>query len=330
MKKLILILLAISSTSYFVTIAQENKEISKSEKKIFIILLNDGNQHKGEILSDDGREILILSEKIGKVYIEKSKVKEIKEFKEEVAVLYEGELIEESPFTTRYAFTSNALPIKKGVNYAMVNLYGPEVHFAVSDRLSLGVMATWLASPIGFNIKYTIPTKNKNLNFAFGSILASSGYFNNSNGYGGLGWGTITYGNRTNNMSFSAGYGSIGNFSNSSKYRGGALFSLGAIKKIGKKVSFIFDSMLSFTEKRETNTFYPTSIFDVNGNDITVYDPITETKMVQNFAFFLMPGVRFQMSDKKAFQVSMAGVRNVHGNDVTSFPIPMCSWFFKL
>ena len=30
----------------------------------------------------------------------------------------------------------------------MIGLQGPEVHFAVSDNLSLGIMATWIASPL--------------------------------------------------------------------------------------------------------------------------------------------------------------------------------------
>jgi hypothetical protein len=39
----------------------------------------------------------------------------------------------------------------------------------------------------------------------------------------------------------------------------------------------------------------------------------------------LMPGMRFQRSESKAFQISLAGVIT----DDMSFPLPMASWFFR-
>jgi hypothetical protein len=38
-----------------------------------------------------------------------------------------------------------------------------------------------------------------------------------------------------------------------------------------------------------------------------------------------MPGMRFQRSEAKAFQISLAGVIT---QDM-SFPFPMASWFYK-
>jgi hypothetical protein len=38
-----------------------------------------------------------------------------------------------------------------------------------------------------------------------------------------------------------------------------------------------------------------------------------------------MPGMRFQRSESKAFQISLAGVIT----DGMSFPLPMASWFYK-
>jgi len=60
--------------------------------------------------------------------------------------------------------------------------------------------------------------------------------------------------------------------------------------------------------------------------EITSYEEEYKT----NLAFFLMPGMRFQKTDDKAFQVSLAGVINIFGDQTNSFPVPMCSWFFKL
>ena len=47
------------------------------------------------------------------------------------------------------------------------------------------------------------------------------------------------------------------------------------------------------------------------------------------FALFLMPGMRFQTKENKAFQVSLAGVAVFDHGENNSFPIPMCTWFYK-
>lgn len=83
-----------------------------------------------------------------------------------------GQYIQAGPFSTRYSFTTNALPIVKGENYALVNLYGPEVHFALSDQFSLGVMSTWIASPLILAAKYSLKTNNELLNFSVELLLA--------------------------------------------------------------------------------------------------------------------------------------------------------------
>ncbi len=304
----------------FSSIQAQTDTTSSIPKKI--IVLSSGDEIVGKIISDDGREILIISDKVGKLYIAKSQIREIKDM-EEMKEISNGDYMLEGPFTTRYAFTTNALPLKRNVNYAMINLYGPEIHFAVTNRLSLGIMSTWIGSPMALDAKFTFPTADKKLNFALGTILGTSGYILKGKGYGGLGWGTMTYGGRIDNISFSAGYGFIGNFDNATKYHGGPMFSFAAIKRIGKKTSFIFDSMISITKGNETkSSFY----YDQYGN----YVQSVTTTPVTNTFFFLMPGVRYQKTENKAFQVSLAGVINMRGSNSTSFPMPMCSWFYKL
>ena len=216
----------------------------------------------------------------------------------------------------------------------MVNLFGPEIHFATSDRFSLGVMTTWIGSPLAFNAKYSFKSKYEKLNFAVGSIIGTSGYIGSGNGYGGLSWLTATYGDRINNLSLSAGYGGAGFINNTSRNTGGPLFSIAGIHSIGKGISFIFDSMFSITKRTQSTPVYSSTLTEVDyGNGfIDSYYEITsyEEEYKTNLAFFLMPGMRFQKTDDKAFQVSLAGVINIFGDQTNSFPVPMCSWFFKL
>ena len=275
--------------------AQELETDSTSKEKVYyLIKKSDGNELYGYIISDDGREILLETKTIGKVYINKSDIKEIININHTVIENY-GEFRETGPFTTRYYFTNNALPIKKGEDYAMINLYGPEVHFSLSDNFSLGVMATWIASPIALASKYCFNTKGKT-HVAIGTILGSSGYIDQGDAMGGLHWLTISRGDRMSNISISAGYGYIYN----NNFQDAFFIGIGGITPVGKKASFIFDSM-------------------------TILNPST-----YNATLIFMPSMRFNQSYEKAFQIALAGVVNIESDgDVTSFPVPMVSWLRK-
>jgi hypothetical protein len=198
------------------SIKAQTDTLKTNEKALYLVVKTDGNEFYGFILEDDGREILLETKTIGKIYINKSEISKIEKV-EDVSYNESGDAEykdhrEEGAFTTRYYFTTNALPIKKKDNYALIHLYGPEVHFAVSDNFSIGVMATWIASPIAVAMKYSFNSTGKT-HLAFGTILGSSGYLFNASGFGGLHWATITHGDRKANISFSAGYSYVGGVS---------------------------------------------------------------------------------------------------------------------
>tara|TARA_B100000768_G_scaffold63521_1_gene61453 strand:- start:1841 stop:3010 length:1170 start_codon:yes stop_codon:yes gene_type:complete len=181
---------------------------STNSKKLVLITKNNGGEFIGEIISDDGREILLMTTTIGKIYINKSDISGITLVDEKSTNKVGGEFRAEGPFTTRYFFTNNSLPLKKNEHYAMIQLYGPEVHFSVSDKLSLGIMASWIASPIALASKLCLYSKN-NIHISLGNILGNSGYIEQGKIFGGLHWLTITKGDRMKNFSFSAGYGYV-------------------------------------------------------------------------------------------------------------------------
>ncbi len=319
---LVLFLLFIGITS-----AQTNTSDSIKSSVQSVITKHDGTEYVGTIISDDGRELLITTKALGKIYIPKSEVKSIVKEVDTKSIVY-GEYQSAGPFTTRYAFTNNALPIKKGENYAMVNLYGPEVHFAVSDHLNVGIMSTWLASPLVLALKYSFKTEESKVNYSLGTMIGTSGYLNNWEGYYGLHWGSLTLGDRKNNVTCSAGYTYLQsggtnynpqlNLNEPTKLTHGPILSMAGIIKVGAKASFVFDSMISYLNHESTTVSY---------DHIT--SQATYTSAQHATALFIMPGMRFQSTDKKAFQISLAGVTVFSKNDKTSFPFPMCTWFYK-
>ncbi|MBI3136638.1 MAG: hypothetical protein HYZ14_18325 [Bacteroidetes bacterium] len=336
-------------------------DTAKAEQ-LYAITKTDGTEYIGTILSDDGREVLINTAALGKIYIIKSDIKSIVKIDGETDFV-RGEYSPGGPFSTRYAFTTNALPIKRGENYALINLYGPEVHFAVSDHLNVGIMSTWIASPLVLALKYSAKTKTKNVNLSLGTLLGSSGYLNNFRGFGGLHFANITFGSREQNITFSAGYAYYksggemygpdqeGTFYNGNQYYAvgdyhlkpathGPVFSIAGITKVGSKASFVFDSMVGVFSKRIFNTA-TTELTAPYYNAVTgAYTEgqykhvVTEDKAVST-ALFIMPGMRFQTTENRAFQVSLAGVSIFRGRGYEgykksySFPLPMLSWFVR-
>jgi len=336
------------------------------DTQLYVVTKNDGAEYIGIILSNDAREVLLKTDKLGEIYIAKSDIKSIVKI-EDTKSIVNGEFYSSGPFTTRYAFTTNALPMKKDENYMMLNLYGPEVHFTVSDHFNLGIMSTWVGSPLVLAAKYTIKTKDEKVNLSLGTLFGSSGYINSFKGFGGLHFANITFGDTKGNITFAAGYGYLqsGNESYNNlapgiyytdepyfpyDYTGtgekapakkGIIFSVAGITKIGKKASFVFDSMIGsfkFGDNTESMleitpvVYLPEYIPGKYKHTITY----VENRVT---ALFLMPGIRIQTSETRAFQVSLAGVvvsykdRNYNSNGSTSneshsFPLPMASWFF--
>ncbi len=214
MKHLIALVLIFTVGFYAKSYAQDTTAQATDTSKLYLVKKTDGGEFYGHILADDGREILLLTKKIGKIYISKSDIAEIVLLTtEEVQKLRDApyqDYRNSGPYTTRYYFTTNALPIKKNEHYAMLHLYGPEVHFAVADGFSVGVMTTWIGSPIAAAAKYTLFSKNKN-SMSVGTIIGSSGFLFNGKGFGGLHFATYTRGVPGKNMSISAGYGHVSN-----------------------------------------------------------------------------------------------------------------------
>jgi hypothetical protein len=337
MKNLLLFLILCCS---FMTHAQVAK--SEGDTLKYLIIRNNGIEYVCQILSDDGRELLISTQQLGRLYIPKSEVKSIT-LVDQQTDFKAGEYLGTGVFTTRYQFTTNAFPIKKGENYALINLYGPEVHFGIMPNLSVGIMATWIASPIALALKYTIPTQNPLLNFGVGTIMASTGYLNQAKGYGGLHWGMATYGTRRSNATLSLGYGYFNSgfsFTNQDFYYQpgtyAAVFSQGAysfpipemltyenevgnfkspiigisgIAAVSKKASFIWDVMIIGGNKRKVFDGQQVDYFyDPNTgqpSSVVYNDPFIEVKST-NMVF--MPGMRFQKDENKAFQVTLAGI----------------------
>ncbi len=325
----LILLLAVTSISF----AQPD-----NTKKV--VQLTNGNEYIGTIISDDGREMLFESTSVGKIYIKKTDIKSISNFKEDDFVILNEVKVKSNPFSTRYSFTTNALPIKKRENYYMINLWGPEFHIAVADNFNVGIMTSWIGSPFALAAKYSFQTKNPKLNFSIGEIAGNGGYIDPQSLIS-LSFGNCTYGDRDRNFTLGVGYGvfdfnqemyrpgtyysTVGNPYPSIQYTKrpatkGFIGSVGMNLRLSEKTSFIFDSMFG-------------SMNTVNSVDNWFFDPNSQSstavvlEMRESKPFFIfMPGLRINQGDGKAFQVCVAGA-NFEGQTI---PMPYVTWFRKL
>lgn len=223
----LLIFLAFKSVDSF-------SQTANADTSLFVIRTVNGAEYLAKVISDDGREVFVETNTVGKLYLKKNDIVLMQKVVNKVDVqdkieagTYKKPKTPEDIFTTRYIFTTNALPISKGANYAMTNIHGPEIHFSVTDRLNVGIMTTWIGSPLILASKYTFKKSESKVNFALGTLLGTSGFLNQGRGYMGLHWGTVTLGDRENNISFSAGaaYFNIGNETSRITNKGYGIYS---------------------------------------------------------------------------------------------------------
>ena len=287
----------------------------------YLIVKTDGQELTGKIISQDAREVLLETKTIGLVAIPKLNIKEIRLLKKE-EIKGDGVYNPDQPFATRYFITTNGLPIAKGDMYAQLNLFGPEIQYGVTDDFGIGVMTTWGATPIVLSAKYS-KNVGKNLNVGAGALLGT-GSWTWPDFYLALPFGVITYGDRKNNINVSLGYGAVGykeevynpltmDYEMKRKNDGRTLISIAGMVTVNRKVTFVFDTFI-----------VPDDGGDIGGIAL------------------IMPGLRFQTTPNRAFQIGFAGVvsttsyldpntnKKVVDRETIPLPIPMLTWFRKL
>lgn len=334
------VLLAILLVSLFghISMAQTESEAKKIKYKI---IKQNGSSFIGKIVSRDAREILVLTEDVGLVYIPKHEV-------DEIIVIEEGDPeVTGGLFATRYFLTTNGFAIKKGDNYVQWNLFGPDFQFGVADNFTLGIMTSWVGMPIIGTAKYSTQFGDK-LSGGLGFLGGTGSWAFPEYGLA-LPFGFLSVGDRINNLNFSAGYGWL--FSERSEYsyiiknipteystnsydydnvqyndvEGRALFSLAGMFRINDKYSFVFDSFLMTAGmEREEEELHET--YNDRTNKVTYS---LRTRAVKTYPLLVLsPGLRFQANEKSSFQFGFVGI-HLEGEFVP-VPVPMVQWFKRI
>jgi hypothetical protein len=237
-------------------------------------------------------------------------------------------------FSTRYFITTNGLPIKKGETYALWSLLGPDFQFGVSDNVGLGVITTWIGTPLIGSAKLSIPINNE-WNAGLG-ILLGTGSWSWPDFALALPYGVLSYGDRVKNINLSFGYGGLtykvdeydiitDRSSSRRESEGNFLFSIAGMAKVGRTLSLVFDSFIVPRSGTYVVSEYYSDWDEVTGEYIEGYRDVTKKRY--SIALFI-PGVRIQTNQRGAFQFGFAGIR-AEGQTI-GVPFPMVQWFRKL
>ncbi len=266
---------------------------SSSLGKTFEVILKDNSTYTGKMIRLAGGDIIIHTKALGDITIPKLQIQTINEVPSNQEEIDSAHL-EDNAFATRYFMSTNGLPAEAGQTYIRWNWFGPDVQYAVSDQLTIGLMATWIGAPLLGDIKVSIPLA-KDLNLGVG-VVAGTGLWVFPEFKLALPFGALTYGDRRNNITFSGGYGYVNTGTNSG---GRMIYSAAGMLHLSKKVSIVFDS------------------FILPGN-----------KSDNDYAGLFLPGLRIQSSNRSAFQFGYMAVSTINGT--SQVPIPMAQWFRKL
>ncbi len=289
MKKLVFILFFFISLNQILAQSMDENVQLPDTTKTYLVVKNDGSEYVGKLLKNDEREVLIETQTIGRLFIPKYEIKKIEEISEK-DVSKRGYYGAET-YSTRYFITTNGLSIDKGDNYVLMNLYGPDIQFAVKNNFTLGGMTTWMGIPIIGSVKKSFNLSDKT-SVALG-VLAGTASWVKYNAGGMLAYGAFTLGDRKANLTLSGGW--VGVNSGDGNTYSTALLSVATMIKISEKITFVGDSFIV--------------VGDHSGA-------------------LIIPGLRFSRGTNKAFQFGLAALA-VNGSLMPA-PIPMLSWFVKL
>jgi hypothetical protein len=334
----------------------------------YLVITTDGTEYVGLLLSQDSTAVWLQTHSLGKIQIPKVEIKSIQPFETKsdptLPAFNSGGV-----FTTRYQVTTNCFPIKKGENYAMCNVFGPEFHYAVHKDFSVGVMTTWIASPVVLALKYTRGTANPKINYGAGALIGSSGYMNAGRGYGGLYWGMVTYGDRRNNVTLSLGYGHMndgtkGTYTETIYIPGtyqavngiypnlpvqevvsiggasvfdAAIIGLAGQVKINEKRSFVYDCMYLNTTNRSANYMgvsqYPTENYGYVNTSFLLQEVIVPQAQYWNKGPGTKGHILMLLAGVRTERSAKKALQVMFGAVITEdkvIPLPMASWFFRL
>ncbi|MDE0470803.1 MAG: hypothetical protein OXH57_02585 [Ekhidna sp.] len=202
-----------------------------------IIILHDKSEIKGELVSDGEEEIVVKSETLSMLTLQKTEVKQI--------IYLESKDRLPNPNPTKYFIGQSAFNLSKGEGYYQ-NIYGfiNIVEYGITDRFS-AIAGTeiltllYVFAPIFFtNLKYGVPIAKNLRGAASFSYLNDTGSLDDELEFASLN-ALLTYGNVEHNITFGTGYYAIGGEIDNTE-----LLIISGMTRLTRRLAFITENYL--------------------------------------------------------------------------------------
>jgi len=207
MKPKFVLIVSLLILQSFVSLSQ-----TQPDTTIVSIETNDGNEFLGQIVSEDDAKIVLKTEKLGTITINKIDVKS----RENVAVqqIKDGKLWFANPQSTRYFWSPNGYGLQKGEGYYQnIWVLWNQFSYGITNNFSVGagiipIFLFGAPTPVFATVKFSIPVVKDKINIAAGAI-AGTVLGESETGFGIL-YGLSTFGSPDANVTVGLGYGFAG------------------------------------------------------------------------------------------------------------------------
>lgn len=233
--------------------AQTEPEAGATPTKEVFIRLKDGSTVRGKLLSSQNKQVRLLTENLGELVLDMDRIAEINEAR---GFTRNGQYWFNNPFYTNYFISPSAMTLRKGEgsfqnSYIFIN----GVNFGVTNALTLGAGAILLPG-VGSQTIFLTPKVCLNregaVKFGLGTIAvfsfvrmyrytggtSSSEYTETQ--FGGVAYGSVTFGNEEKNASISAGWA----YGENTTVSRTPVFGVSYLARVGRKVAFVTDNFL--------------------------------------------------------------------------------------
>lgn len=235
-----LLIIAFSSQTY----AQKKKVIPTGTT--VVVILKDGSQVNGKLVAEDAESVVIETESMGKVTVEKVKIRSISEVSGEN--LKKGKVWFENPNPYRYLLGNSAIPKpKKTATYQNVWIFFNSFSYAPTNFLDLSagfelfsLLSASKDAPYFFYLNPKASTKVFKNFYMGGNIFYLNSFGNHEeNDFYGMGTlnGFATYGNTNMNVTGSLGWGFV-----NSSFESKPIITLSGMIRVSRRIAFISEN----------------------------------------------------------------------------------------
>jgi hypothetical protein len=220
------------------------------------ILLKDGTQLRGQILSESPDGVRIKTDNLGELTLSQDKIEHIERQTE--GFYKNGKYWFRNPNSTRYFYAPSALPLRKGEGYYQnAYVFVNSVSIGVTDHFAMGggfvlnpTFRDWQV--VFLTPKVSFPSRS-NVTFGVGAIAI--GIFNRDYEYdyttgqetssginmtmAGIGYGVATFGNAERNGSIGLGWGFADN-----EIGPRPVLNLSYMTRVGRKVGLLTENWI--------------------------------------------------------------------------------------